>query len=380
MTHIPWEGRSADLAARATDPDSRWRNPVAGVPRHELVPRWWEPAEGGTWQLQVGEANPDFWLQRAYGNESLVTSVGGLHADHAKPDDRPTGLPTSSATLTPLVVKMLRHGRIAAEHDLLDIGTGAGGLTAIAATRLGSDRVTSVDIDGYLVDAARDRLAGMGLSPHFVTQDATDALPGDYDRIVATVSARPVPVPWLQALRRGGRLVTTIADTALILTAWKTPDGGATGVIERDWAGFMTTRHGSAYPPGLDELFKTAREADGENVKLFRYPVTDIRNNWEVWSMLTINIPGIEVDFEETPEGRTACLAHPDGSWARAEATKFEPPTVHQSGPRRLWSELESIRNWREVEGGLPLYGCRAVVTPDGVIHLSRGRWSATIG
>ncbi|MFD4534707.1 methyltransferase domain-containing protein [Kitasatospora sp. NPDC058397] len=273
-----------------------------------------------------------------------------MHADHAKPDDRPTGLPTSSATLTPLVVKMLRHGRIAAEHDLLDIGTGAGGLTAIAATRLGSDRVTSVDIDGYLVDAARDRLAGMGLSPHFVTQDATDALPGDYDRIVATVSARPVPVPWLQALRRGGRLVTTIADTALILTAWKTPDG------------------------------KTAREADGENVKLFRYPVTDIRNNWEVWSMLTISIPGIEVDFEETPEGRTACLAHPDGSWARAEATKFEPPTVHQSGPRRLWSELESIRNWREVEGGLPFYGCRAVVTPDGVIHLSRGRWSATIG
>ncbi|WP_459650208.1 methyltransferase domain-containing protein [Kitasatospora sp. Ki12] len=310
----------------------------------------------------------------------MVTSVGGLHADHARPEDRPTGLPTSSATLTALVVKMLRHGRINATHDLLDVGTGAGGLTAIAARRMGSEHVTSVDIDTYLTDAAKDRLDGMGLHPTFIAQDAVNTLPGDYDRIVATVSARPVPMAWLQALRRGGRLVTTIADTALILTAWKTPDGGAEGAIERDWAGFMTTRHGPAYPSWLDKVFQAAREEDGENVsKTFRYPVTDVRNSWEIWSMLTINTPGIQIDYEQTTDRRTTYLAHPDGSWARAEAVRYEPPTVHQSGPRRLWSDLESIRNWREVEGGLPLYGCKAVITPEGVIHLSRGRWSATI-
>ncbi|MFB7905252.1 50S ribosomal protein L11 methyltransferase [Kitasatospora sp. NPDC056076] len=368
------------MAAQSTDPDSRWRIPVASVPRHELVPRWWEQAEDGRWTLRIGEDDPDRWLNAAYGSESLVTSVDGLHADHAKPDDQPTGSPTSSATLTPLVIKMLRHGRINAGHDVLDIGTGAGGLTAIAARRLGAEHVTSVDIDPYLVEAAKDRLAGMGLEPRFHAQDATEPLPGDYDRIIATVSARPVPVPWLRALRRGGRLVTTIADTALILTAWQTPDGGAEGHVERDWAGFMVARHGPTYPPGLDSLFQRAREEDGEAAdRTFRYPVTDIRNAWEVWSMLTITHPGIQIDYEQTADRRTAYLAHPDGSWARAEAEKYEAPTVRQSGPRQLWSELESIRTWREVEGGLPLYGCKAVITPDGVIHLSRGRWSATI-
>ncbi|MER7850895.1 methyltransferase domain-containing protein [Kitasatospora sp. NPDC096077] len=377
---IQWQGWAADLAAQTTDPDSRWRNPVSQVPRHLLIPKWWERNSDGGWELQVGEDDPDRWLNTAYGNDSVVTSVGGLHADHAEPGDQPTGETTSSATLTKLVVKMLRHGRINAGHDLLDIGTGAGGLTAIAARRLGQEHVTSVDVDKYLTVVASDRLGDMGLYPTFHTVDATGPLPGDYDRIVATVSTRPVPVSWLQALRRGGRLVTTLADTALILTAWKDDSGGATGVIERDWAGFMTTRHGPKYPSKLEKVFQAARDEEGEEVsKTFRYPVADIRNAWEVWSMLTINIPGIQIDYEQTIHGRTAYLAHPDGSWARAEAYRFEPPTVHQSGPRRLWKELESIRNWREVEGGLPLYGCDAVITSDGAIHLSRGRWHAEI-
>ncbi|MFD4904979.1 protein-L-isoaspartate O-methyltransferase family protein [Kitasatospora purpeofusca] len=374
-----WQKYAVELAARTTDPDSRWRTPVSQVPRHLLMPRWWEPGEGGGWRLQIGEKDPDLWARRAYGDRSVVTSVGGLHADHATTDDIPTGHTTSSATLTALVVKMLRHARINAEHDVLDIGTGAGGLTAVASLRLGADYVTSVDVDSYLTEVATARLDGMGLRPRLLTLDATGPIPGSYDRIVATVSARPVPVSWLQALHRGGRLVTTIADTALILTAWKDPDGGATGVIERDWAGFMVTRNGPTYPPGLDGLFKVARESDGEEVKSFRYPVADIRDSWEVWSMLTINTPGIQIDFEERPGKRAAYLVHPDGSWARAEAERYESPTVHQSGPRRLWNDLERIRTWREVEGGLPLYGCNARIDPDGVIHLSRGQWSATI-
>lgn len=375
---MTWQHHAAALAERITDPDSRWRNPVASVPRHELIPRWWEP-DGDDWRLQVGADDHELWMRRAYGNVSVVTSVGGQHADHAMPGDRPTGRTTSSATLAALCVKTLRHGRIADGHDLLDVGTGAGGLTAIAARRLGDHHVTSVDVDGYLGDAARTRLAAMGLHPAFLTLDATGTIPGSYDRLVATVAVRPVPVSWLQALKRGGRLVTTIADTALILTAWKTADGGAVGHIERDWAGFMTTRHGDDYPPGPDDLFKAAREGEGEVVRTYRYPVADIREAWEVWSMLTITVPGVEIDYAERNGRRSTYLVHPDGSWARATADRYEPPTVHESGPRRLWDDLERIRNWQAVEGGLPLYGCDATVTPDGEIHLSRGAWSAVI-
>ncbi|AUY52312.1 methyltransferase domain-containing protein [Streptomyces sp. CB01881] len=373
-----WEHHAATLAERVTDPDSRWRAAVASTPRHTLIPNWWEQGPNG-WTLHRGEDDPKRWARMAYGAESAVTSVGGHHADHGKPDQHPTGLPTSSATLAALVVKMLRHGRIGPEHDVLDVGTGAGGLTAYLSHRIGDRRVTSVDVDPYLVDVARERLAALGLNPRFAAVDATGPLPGDFDRIVSTVGVRPVPASWLAALRKGGRLVTTIRDTALILTAWGAPDGGAVGHIERDWAGFMGTRHGANYPPGPVELFKTARESDGEVVTTGRYPVADVRDGWEVWSFLSVSVPGIEYDYEERDGLRTAFMVHPDGSWARASATGFGPPTVHQGGPRRLWAELERIRTRSMVEGGLPLYGCDATVTPDGVMHLSRGRWSATV-
>ncbi|MFF2660643.1 methyltransferase domain-containing protein [Kitasatospora sp. NPDC058032] len=376
---MDWQHLAAELAARITDPDSRWRRPVESVPRHALIPKWWEPTPEGGWTLRVGEDDLKRWAEVAYGNESAVTSVGGLHADHAQRDDQPTGLATSSATLAALVVKMLRHARIRSGHDVLDVGTGAGGLTAYLAHRVGDLHVTSVDVDPYLVEAAHARLAALGLRPALATVDATGPLPGTYDRIVSTVGVRPIPASWLAALRPGGRLVTTIRDTALILTAWRTPDGGAAGHIERDWAGFMGTRHGADYPPGPVDLFTLAREAEGDEVSTGRYPVADVRNAWEIWSFLSVTLPGIEYDFEERAGRRTAYLVHPDGSWARASAVRYEPPTVHQAGPQRLWTTLEQVRTRVMVEGGLPLYGCTARVAPNGVIHLSRGQWSAVI-
>lgn len=72
------------------------------------------------------------------------TRVGASHADQAAPGDHPGGLPTSSATLPSLVVRMLRHTRLGDGLSLLDLGTGAGGLTAYACHRLGDRHVTSL--------------------------------------------------------------------------------------------------------------------------------------------------------------------------------------------------------------------------------------------
>ncbi|MBT2397940.1 methyltransferase domain-containing protein [Streptomyces sp. ISL-100] len=376
---MDWQEHAARLAAEVTGPVSRWREPVASVPRHELVPRWWTRADGGGWVLHDGPSAPDDWTRAAYSDTSLVTSVGGLHADHAKPDDRPEGLPTSSATHPGLVVRMLRHACITDSLELLGVGTGAGGLTAYAARRLGASRVTSVDVDRYLTEAAAERLERMGLRPQFVACDATGPLPGVYDRLVATVSVRPLPASWLAALRPGGRLVTTIANTSLILTAWKGEDGGAVGQIERDWAGFMKTRAGADYPPRLWEVHPSVRDQEGEEITTGRYPVLNLADAWELRSMLEITTPGVETYYEERGRERTAWLLHEDGSWARASATWTDPPTVHQGGPRRLWDALERIRNRLNAEGSLPLYGSRVEITPDGVCHLSRGKWTAKI-
>lgn len=382
-----WEPHADRLAGEATHPVSRWRPVVATVPRHVFVPRWWAwsaPGDGpgaDTWELRDGPADPGTWLEAAYRNRSLVTQVGPLHADHAAAGDRPAGRPTSSATLPGLVVQMARHALITDGMDVLDVGTGSGYGCAVLATRLGDQHVTSMDIDEYLVTAAAKRLDSIGRHPEMITGDAAGPLPGTYDRIVATVAVRPVPASWLAALRPGGRLAATLAGTNLIITAGKTPDGGAAGVTEWDRAGFMRTRSGQDYPAGLRERFAAIRDAEGEQVSTGRYPVVNVAEAWELYSTLGVTIPGgVQHHYAETPDGkRTAWMLAPDGSWARATSTGDDPPEVHQSGPLRLWDTLDRLRHIWLRDGSLPAYGAKVTITPDGGISLTRGRWREAI-
>jgi protein-L-isoaspartate O-methyltransferase len=311
----------------------------------------------------------------------MVTQVGPLHADHAAPGDRPAGLPTSSATLPGLVVQMVRHAVITDGMDVLEVGTGSGYGCAVLAARLGDQRVTSADVDRYLSKAATDRLDSIGLHPDVITCDATGPLPGEYDRIVSTVAVRPIPASWLAALRPGGRLVTTISGTSLIVTADNTPDGGAAGVTEWDRAGFMHTRTGPDYPPDARERFAAIRDAEGEHVSTGRYPVVNVAEAWELYSTLGVTVPGgvLHHYAESGNAQRTAWMLAPDGSWARASSTGDSPPMVHQSGPRRLWDTLDELRQTWLQAGSLPAYGAKVTITPDGGIHLKRGRWQAVI-
>jgi protein-L-isoaspartate O-methyltransferase len=310
----------------------------------------------------------------------MVTRVRPFHADHAGPGEKPAGLPTSSATLPSLLVRMYRHAYITADTDVLEVGTGSGYGCALLCARLGDGRVSSVDVDDYLIKAASDRLDETGQHPEPHACDATGSLPGQYDRIVSTVAVRAVPASWLAALRPSGRLVTTISGTCLIVTADKTPDGGATGVTEWDRASFMQTRSGPDYPAGLLDEFAAVRDAEGEQVAVGRYPVVKVTEAWELFAMLGIALPGIQHHFEESASGqRTAWMLHPDGSWARATGQPDEPPIVHQAGPRRLWDELDSIRSTWLQDGSLPAYGAYVTITPDGGMHFKRGRWTAAI-
>jgi hypothetical protein len=97
-------------------------------------------------------------------------------------------------------------------------------------------------------------------------------------------------------------------------------------------------------------------------------------------SLLQVTTPGIVHDYDETDDGRRiGWLMHPDGSWARAEATGHEIPLVHQSGPRRLWDELDDLREEWLVNGYFQLYGARAFIAHNGAVLLARGGWKATI-
>ncbi|MEU0689541.1 50S ribosomal protein L11 methyltransferase [Streptomyces uncialis] len=379
---MDWERYARRLADTHLRPESRWWAPIASVPRHVFVPRWFERSDAGR-VVRDGPTDMRAWLNAAYNDTTLVTRIGTVHADLAEPGTTaPSGRwPTSSSTLPTLIVAMYRLASLADDsRTLVTTGTGYG--TALAAARLGADLVTSVDIDPYLVEAATDRLNAIGLHPHTAVCDITGPLPGQYDRIVSTVAVRPVPHTWLTALRPGGRLVTTIADTGLVLVADKTPDGGARGYIATYKASFMSARHGGddEHTTPAAKVWEAA-DGDGETVSASRYPLLDVQNSWDVRSMLELEVPGIDHRMGQNDDGGwTMRMAHPDGSWARARAaTRREPPTVHQGGPRRLWDALEDIRDRLNMWGELPVYGARVTITSDGETTLARGRWSATL-
>ncbi|WP_308250647.1 methyltransferase domain-containing protein [Nonomuraea rhizosphaerae] len=374
-----WKGHAHRLAVAATPPGSRWRAPVGATPRHLFVPRWWARKDGA-WELRDGDGDPARLLAAAYRDWTLVTRVGAAHADHAEPGARTQGPATSSATLPGLLVQMYRHASIGDGCTVLDVGTGTGYGTAVLCARLGQERVTAIDVDPYLNERARQRLDEAGFRPRVITGDATGPLDGEWDRIVATVAVETVPASWLRALRPGGRLATTLAGMAVILTAEKLADGSAAGRIERDRAMFMRTRSGADYPPCDPALFERACADEGEHVGPGGYPmVPDVMEAWDVRTMLELLAPGIRHHYQEADGARVALMVHDDGSWARAEE-RDGAVSVHQSGPRRLWSYLDAVRDRWIRDGELPFHGARAAVSPDGVITLTRGAWTATIG
>jgi protein-L-isoaspartate O-methyltransferase len=376
-----WQSRAAALAAEAAYPQSRWWQPMVSVPRHQLVPRWFErdPAAGG-WQVHDGPSDAEDWLDATYSaRRTLVTRIGPVHADHAEQETSYNGWPTSSSTLPSLVIAMYRYAMIYDGADVLDVGTGTGYGCALLTNRLGASHVTSIDIDPYLTTTATERLAALGLHPTIRTHDACTELPGTYDRIVPMVSMPGIPASWLAALRPGGRLVFSLSASGVLIVATKAANGGAVGQVLNDSAWFMSDRHGDDYPQRPASQSDELRDREGEQVGRGRYPVLDITWDSELDTMLSLTAPGTSYEYLSDPPESTLYLWHPDGSWARATGTADEPPLVHQGGPRRLWDVLDDIRHHWITRGSLPLRCAEATIDPDGTCHLSQGDWTTTI-
>lgn len=370
-----WTTAAESLADKVTASAPEWHDAVRHTPRHLLVPRWWcrvpnSPSQ--EWELVDHPADSAERTRAAYSDETLVTRVGPLHADHAEPGQRGQGDPTSSSTLPGLIVSMAHRLDAEPGHRVLDVGTGSGYSAALFARRFGDEHVTSVDVDPYLVEAARERLAEFGRTPRLEAVDATGKLPdAEYDRIMATVSVRPVPTSWLRALRPGGRLVTTIAHTALLITAEMGVDGIARGSVQRDAATFMEARQEADYAPKLDEVFVAARTREGEDVRPPRGPVPDLWRDWSLRWLYELDTPGVETREVVYPDDgrRVVWLLAADGAWARAE--DGTSPLVHQGGPRRLWDALERVQRRWEENGQFPLHTLRAELTAEGGYLLS---------
>lgn len=377
-----WREHAKQLADMLALPDSRWHDPIASTPRHVFVPRWFERHPDGGWSVHVGASDPDRWVKTAYfQTSSVITKVGPHHADHTEVGQIVEGRQTSSATNPWLALQMYRAARI---HpgcgDVLDVGTGSGYGTATLSALMGAEHVTSIDVDPYLTKIAGERLAAIERAPRIITGDATGPLDWEGERIVAMVAVPAIPASWLTALKPGGRLAVNIAGTMITVTARKMPDGTGWGRVEFDRGGFMRTRGPDDFPPShVADVFDMATRFHGET-RMSVFPVIDVGNAPELSSVLTLTRPGIAWQYEITAQGwAVAILAHPDGSWARAEGHLGAPATIRQGGPHRLWDTLDRIRSEWLTNGYLRLHGAEVRIQPDGETRFTSGPWSLTL-
>jgi protein-L-isoaspartate O-methyltransferase len=300
-------------------------------------------------------ADPVAWHAAADSNVPIVTQWD----DGARFGPTPGKLPTSSSSMPSTVFSLLQDLDVDAGMRVLDVGTGTGETAALLSHRLGERNVTSIDVDAVVAATARDRLLKLGLRPGVITGDGFEGYAGaaPYDRILATVGLRRLPMEWIEQTRRGG----------VILAPWGTSYGNADAVVRLVVNGesatgpftrlveFMKLRaqRGPAVRPAdylsagpledadqttvalAEEGFLTGQFTAlpfvlGLRVPHCRQAVADKRGrDRPVW-------------FYSLIDTSWACVMFRDGR---------EHASVWQSGSRRLWDEVRDAYDWWKERG-----------------------------
>ncbi|MGH3813643.1 MAG: methyltransferase domain-containing protein [Pseudonocardiaceae bacterium] len=318
----------------------RWREVFTRTWRHPYVPSYY-PELGAPCLLCIDPQRRSEWLTAVYSNQTLITKVVQVPLSRTlQPGAQP--MFTSSSTLPSLVLTMLEALEVTDGCRVLEIGTGSGYDAALLCERLGSEQVTSVDVDPELVDLAQERLAANGYTPTLAAVDGAGSYsPGaPYDRIIATCSVPAIPPVWLDQAAASGMILADVRGKIGGTVAQLTVDseGRATGRFLPSWAGFMPLRHTVDFTP--PEL---VWEADGEPVD----SVTEVdpmllQSDRHVGCVVQWHLP--DASWGQLAENGAASihLSAPDGSRASVRSTRTDGGfRVSQVGPRRLWDRVE---------------------------------------
>ncbi|MFC5185632.1 methyltransferase domain-containing protein [Actinomadura harenae] len=331
-----WRAHAAALASQIAqhgELGDQWRRVVEQVPRHVFVPRIWsdgDPAEA----ITTGDPR---WLELVYSDETLVTQRMTF------PGQGGFAWATSSSTRPGFMIRMLGLLDVADGMRVLEIGTGTGYGAALLSERLGSDLVTSIDIDPALVDAARERLAAAGYAPVLAVGDGTAGYPGraPYDRVIATVANERVPYTWVEQTRPGGVILADLRPRGMTRAGALARlvvggDGTAAGRLVAS-AGYMSMRR-AVDLPGIPE----APPIDA----------TTVRTRPSRLGSEVLNVPGLSLlIWQHIPgvsafglPGDAAQVVAGDGSWARVPADG--PGMVEYGGPSDVWARVEDAHAW----------------------------------
>jgi methyltransferase of ATP-grasp peptide maturase system len=337
------------LAGLLADPG--WGQAVELVPRHWFVPGFYTDSGrrddvGLTlWEPVTADLDPQGWLAAIYQDRTLITQFEGDEPDWDTPAVRVGGSPSSSSTLPSLVLRMWADADLAEGQDVLEIGTGTGYSTALYSERYGSARLTSIEIDPDRLDQAAAGLFRCGYGPRLAMADGLYGYApyAPYDRIVAACSVRRIPQPWLEQLKVGGKILTTLCgwlngSARVLLTMGA--DGTATGNLLPGTISFMIAR--ADYPPSFgNPAHWAALVADAEPRTARHSPARLYQADEEGFHgvfIAQLAAPGTQYTTYEdvtylidTVTGSVATLTRDGDGWQ-----------VRQAGPVRLWGRIET--------------------------------------
>ncbi|WP_405616523.1 methyltransferase domain-containing protein [Streptomyces sp. NBC_01508] len=359
------EGRAGDELARylldmgVLTPE--WAEALRAVPRSRFLPDlfWaYDMATGRSHSLSRSD-NPGGWERAAYRDVPLVTQWDdGQHTGTG-----PGTVGTSSASMPSVVVSMLRDLNVSDGTRVLEVGTGTGWNAGLLAHRLGGDNVVSVEIDAAVAARASDALASAGFSPRVVVGEGADGWPtgAQYDRVIVTAGVRRLPAAWLEQTRPGGIILApwgthySNQDALVRLTVGE--DGRAVGPFLR-MVEFMKLRD-----QRLDwDLFREhVQEFPGDaQVSRTSFTLADLGDRYDTPYFVTgLCVPDCAHVVntgasDEAGDAKAWFFDFLSRSWAAVVFSADTPDaTVYQSGPRRLWNEVERALTWW-IEYGRP--------------------------
>lgn len=330
-----WRARAAQLAdaiEHAGVPRSAaWRGAVTAVPRHALVPEFYEQHRG-QWHKVSGDREPNRLLDAAYSPKTLVTQV----------TDRQ---PTSSSTTPTLMLHWLD---VQDGHKVLEVGIGTGYNAALLSARLGDEHVFSVDVEPELVELARRRLAEIGYQPTLKTGNGAKGLPehAQFDRIIATCSVPRIPTAWFEQLRPGGLLLADVkvgqnAGNLVLLRSF--PDRLEGHFVDR-WGGFMSLRHRSAATETNSRPRRSPGDVRESTTTITGTPWFDDLIPWFLVHLEGAVHGGATFGLDVAPshgEPTMTNLVDIDGSWCEVDLNS-DTRRVRQGGDRNLWESIEA--------------------------------------
>ncbi|MFG3254597.1 methyltransferase domain-containing protein [Streptomyces sp. NPDC048172] len=368
-TSLGWQTLVRDLRGSGVLSDD-WAAAFTAVPRAGFLPDrvWPFRQESGTYSVADRAEDPDAWQRWAESDVPLVTQWD----DGGHTGSGPGRVSTSSASMPSVVARMLDQLEARPGMRILEIGTGTGWSAALLAHRFGSRGVTSVEVDEAVAARARTALRGAGLAPNVRAADGLKGCPegAPYDRIIATCGLREIPAAWLEQARPGGVILapwgTDYSSQDALVRLVVSADGTSASGRFTGPAQFMKARSQRLrQPPHAAYVPDFPGDATRTSTRLTADDLGDGDPYDVAGFAIGLRVPACAHTVHRQTDGTTAFWFYglTDKSWAVAA---FPSGDVHQSGPRRLWDEVESAFRWWDGQGRPSYERLSLTVTSDG--------------